>query len=524
MTSMTAKRIRVIAASLAIALVGSIAPLSVPAANASVTVLCRGYDSCAKAGYSSHGYKPKRNNLYWRMVGGHNCTNYAAFLLAKKGLPNVRPWSGSGDAQAWGDFNPSITDSKPVVGAIAWWDQNVFPAGASGHVAYVEKVVSSSTILVSEDNYRGEFYWKRITKSGGAWPSGFIHFKDSRTPPKPSYDATLVSSGAWVDKAKTVALTTTAMRPGTTAWVELRYRNTGAKSWTNVEVGTSWPLARESELATDWLSATRAVRQTQKLVKPGSTATFLLPLTVPADATPSTEWLEHFALTTHGGTWMLSTDTIIDVVASDGADFDSRPLPTITGTVAEGSTLTAATDGWAPTADTFTYQWLRDGVAIDAATAPTRDLTGTDVGHRITVAVTATREGYNPSTQVSASTAVVTSMYSDRLAAGESLASGAQLVSANGRYQLLQRTDGNLMIYDRFSGIPLWASGKTSAGATTTLRADGNLVERSVNKVTIWTSGTAGKKATRAVLGGTGHLNLYTTKGTLIWSSYTSGR
>jgi surface antigen len=520
----TSRRVRVVAAALLFSLVGAVAPLASAPAEASVAVLCKGYDACARAGYSSHGYKAKRFNLYWRMIGGHNCTNYAAYLLVKKGVANVRPWSGSGDAQAWGDFSEQITDSKPVVGAIAWWDQNVHPAGKSGHVAYVEKVISSTTILVSEDNYGGEFYWKRITKSGGSWPSGFIHYKDSRTPKLPSYTASVVSSGLWTDSTKTTALTSTALRPGTTAWVELRYRNTGAKSWTAVELGASWPVERQSELATGWISASRVVKQSEKKVSPGSIATFRFAVTVPAAADPDTQWIEHFAPVTTGGEWMLQADTAIDIVASGLDDFAERPTPEVLGASAEGQTLSASIGDWVPAADSYSYQWLRDGVAIDGARSSTRALGAADVGHRMSVAVTATSQDHNPSTQVSASTATVASSSPDRLLQGDVLETSQQLVSANGRYQLLQRTDGNLMVYDRFSGIPIWATGRTSAGATTTVTAGGNLSVYTTSGTRIWSSLTTGKKATSAVLGNDGHLRLYTDSNKSIWSSYTSGR
>jgi surface antigen len=524
MSTMTSRRVRVVAMAILLSLVGAVAPLSSPPAEASVTVLCRGYDSCARAGYSSHGYKAKRTNLYWRMIGGHNCTNYAAFMLVSRGMENVRPWSGNGDAQAWGDFSPSITDKTPVVGAVAWWDQNVHPAGASGHVAYVEKVISSTTILVSEDNYGGEFYWKRITKSGGSWPSGFIHFKDSRSPAVPSYSAVLESSGVWTDNTRSVALTSTALRPGTTAWVELRYRNTGKKKWSSVKLGTTWPVERESDLSDGWLTPTRVVKHSEKEVKPGAIGTFSFALTVPDEASSGTEWFEHFAPVTSTGTWMLQSDAVVHVAARDLLDFDARPRPEISGEAKEGATLTASTGEWSPVADQYSYQWLRDGVAIDGAHSATRVLTSSDVGRVLTVAVTATKDAFNPSTQTSLATSIVTSMYSDRMYAGDVLASGAQLVSKNGRYQLLQRADGNLMVYDRFSGIPIWASGRTSTGATTTLMTTGNLAVYAVSGNKLWSSATTGTNAVRVVVGNDGHVRLYSASGKQIWSSYTSGR
>ncbi len=522
MTTM-ARIVRGIAAGLAMTFAIATAVVPVQTADAAAIVLCTGYEGCARAGYSSHDYKVRRNNLYWRMIGGHNCTNYAAYILVRHGLTNVRPWSGSGDAQAWGDFSGAITDHTPVVGAIAWWNENVHPAGASGHVAYVEKVISATEIVISEDNFKGQFYWKRLSKSGGSWPSGFIHFKDARTPPAPALGATLLTSGLWTSKDKSIAVTSTALSPGQTVWVEVTYRNAGAATWRGVTLGTTHPVERTSPLATGWLTPTRVVAQSPATVKPGAVATFGFAITVPADATPGTEWIEHFAPVTSAGSWMLLNEALIDVAASALPDFAARPRPTISGVVAEGEQLTANVGSWSPMPESFSYQWYRDGVAIAGADQSTFVLGSADVGTAITVEVTATATGFNPSTQRSALTATVTSIHPDRLLAGETLLSGGQLVSANGRYQLLQRTDGNLMIYDRRTGIPLWASGRATTGATTTLTAAGELVTVTGAGKHIWSSLTGGRHVSKAILGSDGQLRLYTAAGTKIWSSLTSG-
>jgi surface antigen len=524
MPSQTASRVRVIAATIALSLIATVAPFTAPAAEASIAVLCKGYDSCKRAGYSSHGYKSKRDNLYWRMIGGHNCTNYAAYLLVNKGYPNVRPWSGSGDAQAWGDNAPELTDSKPVVGAIAWWNQNVRPAGAAGHVAYVERVISSSDIIISEDNYRGEFYWKRVKKSGGGWPSGFIHFKDSRTPALPAFDATLTDTRFYTDSTKSVAVTPSAVVPGESVWVELSYLNSGSKTWSKVHLGTSSPLDRTSELASEWPSATRPSTQTESTVRHGKVATFGFALTIPSDAAAGTQWVEHFAPVSNGGTWMPLAETAITLTASDLADFDERPQPIITGDSVQGGVLTATADGWSPNPDSVSFQWYRNGDPIAGASAQTLTLTSADVGSLIAVSATALRDGYNPSTQVSSPTNRIGSIYSSTLQVGQQLAVGDQLVSANGFYQLLQRTDGNLMIYDRRTGIPIWATGAAGSAVTTQLTAGGNLTTYSASGKRLWYSHTTGLRAVEARLTDSGHLNLYTKSGKRVWSSLTSGR
>ena len=149
-------------------------------ATAGYTTLCRGYTTCANAGMGNGGYSSHNQTMYWRMYSGHNCVNYAAYRMVASGMPNVRPWSGGGNATYWGTSNPSITDQTPRVGAVAWWRANSSPAGSAGHVGYVEQVVSPSEIIVSMDWWGGDFTWARIIKGGGSWPSGFIHFNDRK--------------------------------------------------------------------------------------------------------------------------------------------------------------------------------------------------------------------------------------------------------------------------------------------------------------------------------------------------------
>ena len=153
---------RLLGVALALATLPLVAP---PApAQASYIALCSGYTGCRDAGYSNAGYSSSSSHMYWRMYGGHNCTNYAAYRMVKAGMPDSRPWSGGGNAENWGHAMAFLTDDTPKVGSVAWWDANVYPVGSSGHVAYVEKVVSSSEIWISDDNWGGDFHWHRVTK------------------------------------------------------------------------------------------------------------------------------------------------------------------------------------------------------------------------------------------------------------------------------------------------------------------------------------------------------------------------
>ncbi|MEU1973095.1 carboxypeptidase regulatory-like domain-containing protein [Microbacterium sp. NPDC019599] len=79
-------------------------------------------------------------------------------------------------------------------------------------------------------------------------------------------------------------------------------------------------------------------------------------------------------------------------------------LPTISGTPAVGSTLTASPNTWSK-GTTFTYQWYANGAAVPGATSPTLRVAPDHVGRSLTVKVTGTQSGYGKVSKVSAATA-----------------------------------------------------------------------------------------------------------------------
>ena len=81
--------------------------------------------------------------------------------------------------------------------------------------------------------------------------------------------------------------------------------------------------------------------------------------------------------------------------------------PQVSGKAVVGSTLRATTGSWDQTGLTFTYQWLRDGTPVDGATRARLLLGAADVGHRMSVRVTASRDGLTPGTAQSAATSPV---------------------------------------------------------------------------------------------------------------------
>jgi len=314
---------------------------------ASSTYLCTGYQGCEAAGLGNAGYRQASSRMYWRMYAGHNCTNYVAYRLIQSGMPDVRPWQGSGNASNWGVAMAAITDQTPTVGSVAWYRPHVTPAGSAGHVAYVEQVISDTEIIVSEDYWGGDFYWRRITKTGGGWPSGFIHFNDRvvqpTSPPtiagSPMVGAPLeVAAGAWTPAPTSV----------TVRW-----------------------LADGAEI-------------------PGATGTAYVPTPDVKGKTLTAQVTAELSGYTPGAA-VLATAPVAP------GTFQATQQPTIQGAPEVGTTLTLTPAAWAPQPAKATTQWYADGVPLPGATGSTLTLSREQIGKRISARVIASSKGYRKS-------------------------------------------------------------------------------------------------------------------------------
>ena len=99
-------------------------------------------------------------------------------------------------------------------------------------------------------------------------------------------------------------------------------------------------------------------------------------------------------------------------------------VPTISGKLSVGSTVTAKPGAWTP-GTAFTYQWFASGEAIADATAATFTITPTQLGKKLTVRVSGSLTNYASSTVTSAASAAV--------AAG-TLATTAPVISGTAAY------------------------------------------------------------------------------------------
>ena len=120
----------------------------------------------------------------WLFFQGQ-CTSWVAYRLNKlNGIAFTNSYGGAGnwgDATKWGSHAGTLgvdVNGTPAVGAVAWYSW--------GHVAYVEKVNSLTSVDISEMNYDNANGLRvRTITTASAWPSGFIHIKDLKVSDRP---------------------------------------------------------------------------------------------------------------------------------------------------------------------------------------------------------------------------------------------------------------------------------------------------------------------------------------------------
>jgi len=242
---------------------------------------------------------------------------------------------------------------------VAWWKRNVPGAGSSGHVAYVEQVLSPTRIVISEDSWSGDFHWRRISKSGTGWPTGFIHFDDRSVVARSRPDVTgqpevgqslLASAGRWSVTSR-----------NTFQWLADGTRIRGA---------TSARFTPVPELLGRRLSV--RVTASRRGYLDGATTS------------------EQTARVARGNMETVST-------------------PEITGTVRVGEVLSVGGAAWSPRPDSTSIRWYAGQDPITGARDNELRLSPAQLGKRISVRVTARREGYRRSSVVSPRTTDVAS-------------------------------------------------------------------------------------------------------------------
>ena len=342
MRSFSSPRASVIAA----AVIGLGASLLSPAppATGGTDTLCTGYRGCAAEGKGSAGYARANDRMYWQMYSGHNCTNYVAFRMVRRGMPNQRPWSGPGNATYWGSELPRRTDQRPMTGSVAWWKAGSPRGGSVGHVAYVERVVSRSEIVVSQDSWGGDFSWARVTKGSG-WPNGFIHLRDARLR---AVEAPRVSGTRRVGERLSASRASWNQRPGAVS-----YR---------------WVVGGQTVRGADTRSLQVTRRMLGERVQVRATARRL------------------------GFVRTVATSRVSRPVRP--GLFSATNRPSMSGRAKVGRTLRVSPGSWSPRPTKVRYQWSADGKAIRRATSSSLTLRPGLSGARIGVQVVVKRRGY----------------------------------------------------------------------------------------------------------------------------------
>ena len=410
----------------------ALAPLTPPAA-ASSSYLCTGYAGCQEKGYSHFGYRKAGQQMWWRMYSGHNCTNYVAYRLVRGGMSPERPWSGSGMAYHWGEAKPRITDGRPMVGAVAWWRRYDGGVGSSGHVAYVERVLSDRKIVVSEDSWGGDFHWRTIRKGDGRWPTGFIHFDDRAVEAvvRPSISGTprvgqplTASVGRWKPAANLRVQWFAGGKPvagatGTTYTPTPQQR--GQRLAVQVEAtargyvdgrATSPPTPRvgRGEFTTTTHPAITGVPRVDQVLE------VRLGAWTPTPQSTSIQWLadgepirgatgrrlqlrqKHLGqriavrTTARSEGYRASAVTVEAARKVSAGRFEVLSPFAVEGVPRTGRTLQVAPGEYRPADATVTYTWLRDGDRV--GTGPRYPLTARDVGERVSLRVGLSRPGY----------------------------------------------------------------------------------------------------------------------------------
>lgn len=100
---------------------------------------------------------------------------------------------------------------------------------------------------------------------------------------------------------------------------------------------------------------------------------------------------------------------------------------------------------------------------------------------------------------------------------GEALYPGDFRRSPNGEYELVYQGDGNLVLYRRSDGAPLWATMTWDAGQVN-MQHDGNLVVYNSGGVPIWASGTANNPGAYLNVQDDSNLVIYDYYGFPLWA------
>lgn len=383
------------------------------------------------------------------------------------------------------------------------------------------------------------------------------------TKTKPTYRWSFVSQGLYADAARTQKLPYNAiLEPGQKVYMRVTAKNTGNQTWrkANTRLATSNPRDRSSAFRnSDWLTRNRAASITQSEVKPGETATFDTSFTAPQR---TGTYKEYFRPVVDGVAWMNDLGLYFPIrvdhsrkvaiyldssrknhegsgrfTAFHGEKYYGKlTIRNTTATTMPAGTRLATTNPQDRLSDFRDSSWISENRVAQLTSSIPPGGTGTIL---FTLQAPSTPGSYTESfglvvdstgggwieDDTATFTINVTERPADKLADGtvRTLRAGEQLRSYNDMYRLILQGDGNLVLYDRSRGKPLWASNTVRSGANRlVLQGDGNLVLYRGGKP-FWASNTVRKNSDRLVMQNDGNLVLYAGRKP-VWASGTDRR
>lgn len=382
------------------------------------------------------------------------CTSFVAWRLnndAGVAFHNYYLGVHWGDASNWKAAAARVgvpVDSTAQRGAVAWWAAG--SAGSSrGHVAWVSGTTRSS-ITVEEYNYlfRGGYDQRTISTGSSMWPSAFIHVGEVslRNTSAPSINGTpkvggklTARAGAWSPSGATYSYQWLANGETVRGATHRSFAPRAAQVGQRLQVQVSASVAAGNPVVA---TSTRT-----RAVAPGDLVSTARPTIIgvpqvgvrltagpgswtPSGASYTYQWLAdgapisqatrrtfvpkaaqlgtsiHVQVTASAEAMKPSSATSARTVDVAPGVLQATERPTITGTPQVDSQLSATSGGWAPKAS-YAYQWNTGRTPIAGAVASTFSPTARQLGRRLSVMVTATRDGYTTASSRSVVTDLV---------------------------------------------------------------------------------------------------------------------
>lgn len=385
------------------------------------------------------------------------------------------------------------------------------------------------------------------------------------------YSWSIVSQYAYTDSNKTTVVDSTKLSPGQKIYVGFTAKNTGDTTWTNsgsspIHVATTWPNDRSSAFCDpSWLSCNRPAAMKEASVAPGQTGTFEFWYTYSSPGT----YREHFSLVAENYRWLndpglyfytvaqpptyswsiAGQESYTDASMSTPIDSTNMSLGekiylvikakntgNITWRNSGSSPMRLGTSSPLDRASTFCdSSWLscnRPALMTESSVAPGGTATfdfwykPSHVGvYSEFFKPVADGVGWTNDTGLHYYTVVHfgTSGTTSSMNTDQTLNAGDSIVSSDGYYELSMQADGNLVLYS--INHPLWSS--RTAGKPITkaiMQDDGNLVLYDSQGKPYWSSRTAGRGSSHLVMQTDGNLVIYDSSNHPVWSSGTNGQ